>query len=91
MNSNIVVPISESYELQLHNDIINKCKKRFKIHTVNVLNNNDIEIIVNHIAFVIKFVDYNNQLNILLNVQDQYFQFQTVEQLVNFLELFELS
>ena len=56
-----------------------------------MLNNNDIEIIVNHIAFVIKFVDYNNQLNILLNVQDQYFQFQTVEQLVNFLELFELS
>ena len=54
-----------------------------------MLNNNDIEIIVNHIAFVIKFVDYNNQLNILLNVQDQYFQ--TVEQLVNFLELFELS
>ena len=66
-------------------------KKRFKIHTVNVLNNNDIEIIVNHIAFVIKFADYNNKLNILLNVQDQYFQFQTAEQLVNFIELFERS
>lgn len=66
-------------------------RKRFKIHTVNVLNNNDIEIIVNHIAFVIKFADYNNKLNILLNVQDQYFQFQTAEQLVNFIELFERS
>lgn len=90
MTSNIIAPISESYELQLHNDIINQCKKRFQIHTVNILNHNDIEIILNHIALVIKFVDYNNKLNILLNVKDQYFQFQTVDQLVYFIERFEL-